>query len=95
MGVLVLSADLISSTLQAIIFGLPSKKNRIINKKIKLLNQIPWYIEVVDRYGNLIIYNQTFRNFLYQKDIEYILKDKNENKAFQEELHQLIIKEKI
>ena len=90
-----MSADLISSTLQAIIFGFPSKKNRVINKKIKLLNQIPWYIEVVDRYGNLIIYNQTFRNFLYQKDIECILKDENENQAFQEELQQLLIKEKI
>ena len=90
-----MNADLISSALQAIIFGFPSKKNRTINKKIKLLNQIPWYIEVVDRYGNLIIYNLTFRNFLYQKDIECILKDENETQAFQEELQQLLIKEKI
>jgi hypothetical protein len=84
-------ADLFGSVLQ----GIPSKKNSLINKKINLLSQEEWYKAFVNRYGNLIIFSKAFRNFIYQKDIETILKDKEKLEASQEQLRQLVIKENL
>ncbi|MFD2681827.1 hypothetical protein [Bacillus seohaeanensis] len=84
-------ADLFGSVLQ----GIPSKKNSLIKKKINLLSQEEWYKAFVNRYGNLIVFNNAFRNFIYQKDIETILKDKEKLEAFQEQLRQLVIKENL
>ena len=84
-------SDLIGSILQ----GIPSKDNISINKKIKLLRQEDWYKEIVNKHGNLFIFNSAFRDFIFQNDIGNILKDKEQTKIFQEQLMQLFIKENL
>ena len=84
-------SDLMGSMLQ----GIPSKKNISINKKIKLLKQEDWYKAIVNKHGNLFIYNNAFRDFIYQNDIENILKDKEQSKVLQEQFMQLLIKENL
>jgi hypothetical protein len=84
-----LLVDLFGSLLQ----GIPSKKNIIINKKIKLIRQEDWYKEFVKKNGNLFIFNKAFRDFIYKEDIESILKDKRKLEAFQEQFNQVIINE--
>ena len=83
--------DLFGSVLQ----GIPSKKNLLINKKIKLLRQEEWYKAIVNEHGNLFIFNNAFRDFIYQNDIVNILKDKDQSQALQEQLIQLLIKENL
>lgn len=84
-------SDLIGSMLQ----GISSKKNISINKKIKLLKQEDWYKAIVNKHGNLFIYNNAFRDLVYQNDIENILKDKEKSKVLQEQFVQLLIKENL
>ena len=84
-------SDLFGSVLQ----GIPSKKNLLINKKIKLLRQEEWYKEIVNKHGNLFIFNNAFRDFIYQNDIANILKDKEQCQVLQEQLIQLLIKENL
>ena len=84
-------SDLIGSMLQ----GIPSKNNISINKKIKLLKQEDWYKAIVNKHGNLFIYNNAFRDFVFQNDIENILKDKEQSKVLQEQFVQLLIKENL
>ena len=83
--------DLFGSMLQSI----PSKKNLSINKKIKLLRQEEWYKAIVNKHGNLFIFNNAFRDFIYQNDIVNILKDKEQCQVLQEQLIQLLIKENL
>ena len=83
--------DLIGSVLQSI----PSKKNLSINKKIKLLRQEEWYKEIVNKYGNLFIFNNAFRDFIYRNDIVNILKDKGHCQVLKEQIIQLLIKENL
>ena len=83
-------SDLIGSILQ----GIPSKKSISINKKNKLLRQENWYKEIVNKHGNLFLFNSAVRDFIYQKDIGNILK-KEQSKVFQEQLMQLFIKENL
>ena len=83
--------DLFGSILQ----GIPSKKNLLINKKIKLLRQEEWYKAIVNEHGNLFIFNNAFRDFIYQNDIVNILKDKEQSQVLQEQLIQLLIKENL
>ena len=75
--------------------GIPSKKNLLINKKIKLLRQEEWYKAIVNEHGNLFIFNNAFRDFIYQNDIVNILKDKDQSQVLQEQLIQLLIKENL
>ena len=75
-------SDLIGSILQ----GIPSKKSISINKKNKLLRQEDWYKEIVNKHGNLFLFNSAIRDFIYQNDIRNILKDKEQSKVFQEQL---------
>jgi hypothetical protein len=83
--------DLIGSMLQ----GIPSKKSISINKKIKLLRQEDWYKAIINKHGKLFIFNNAFRDFIYQNDIENILKDKEQSKILQEQLMGLLIKESL
>ena len=83
-------SDLFGSMLQSI---LPNKSE--INKKIKLLRQEEWYKAIVNKHGNLFIFNNTFRDFIYQNDIVNILKDKEQCQVLQEQLIQLLIKENL
>lgn len=84
-------SDLMGSMLQ----GIPSKKNILINKKIKLLKQEDWYKAIVNKHGNLFIFNNAFRDFIYQNDIANVLKDKEQSQVLQEQLIQLLIKENL
>ena len=84
-------SDLFGSVLQSI----PSKKSLSINKKIKLLRQEEWYKAIVNKHGNLFIFNNAFRDFIYQNDIANVLKDKEQCQVLQEQLIQLLIKENL
>lgn len=86
---------MISGLIVSLLQGIPSKKNISINKKNKLLKQEDWYKAIVNKHGNIFIYNNTFRDFVYQNDIENILKDKEQSKVLQEQFVQLLIKENL
>ena len=91
LGVFYVISDLFESVLQ----GIPSKKSLSINKKIKLLRQEDWYKAIVNKHGNLFIFNNAFRDFVYQNDIANVLKDKEQCQVLQEQLMQLLIKENL
>ena len=86
---------MISDILESVLQSLPSKKSLSINKKIKLLGQEEWYKEIVNKHGNLFIFNNAFRDFIYQNDIANVLKDKEQCQVLQEQLIQLLIKENL
>ena len=85
-------SDLIGSMLQ----GIPSKKNiSSINKKIKLLRAEDWYKAIINKHGNIFVFDTAFRDFVDQNDIGNILKDKEQSKVLQEQLMKLLIKENL
>ena len=86
---------MISDIFESVLQSIPSKKSLSINKKIKLLRQEEWYKEIVNKHGNLFIFNNVFRDFIYQNDIVNILKDKEQCQVLQEQLIQLLIKENL
>ena len=83
--------DLIVSMLQ----GIPSKKNISINKKIKLLKDEDWYKAIINKHGNLFVFNTAFRDFIDQNDIENILKDQEQSQVLQKQLMKLLINENL
>lgn len=84
---------LLEDVVGSLVQGIPSKKSRLINKKIKLLSQEDWYKELVKKNGNLFIFNKAFRDFIYKEDIEMILKDRKKLRVFQEQFKQVLMKE--
>ena len=86
---------MISDIFESVLQSIPSKKSLSINRKIKLLRQEEWYKEIVNKHGNLFIFNNAFRDFIYQNDIANVLKDKEQCQVLQEQLIQLLIKENL
>ncbi|MEH6889360.1 hypothetical protein V7024_06435 [Bacillus sp. JJ864] len=87
--------ELLGSLLEGILISLPSKKNRTINKKFKLLRKENWYKKILEKYGALISMNDSVRNFVGQRDIEKILRNMEKTKEFQAELEEVLAKEKL
>lgn len=87
--------ELIGSLLEGILQSLPSKKNRTINKKFKLLRKESWYKKILEKHGILIQMNHSVRAFVEQADIEKIVKHIEKTKRFQIELETILIKEKL
>lgn len=87
--------ELLGNILLGVISGIPSKKNREINNKFKLLRNESWYIEMVNRHGNLFGLNHVIREFIDQKNIKNILEDKEKTVEFKKEFEDLIKKQKL
>ncbi|NMD69388.1 hypothetical protein HHO41_03740 [Bacillus sp. DNRA2] len=85
-------AELIGGLLEGILMSFPSKKNRAINNKLRMLRKESWYKE---KYSALIQMNHSVRGFVEQTDIENILKDTEDTKKFQNEFEKVLKKEDL
>ncbi|NMD72247.1 hypothetical protein HHO41_18415 [Bacillus sp. DNRA2] len=85
-------AELIGGLLEGILMSFPSKKNRTINNKFRLLRKESWYKE---KYSALIQMNHSVRGFVEQTEIENILKDPEATKKFQIEFEKVLKKEDL
>jgi hypothetical protein len=61
--------DIIGDLLAGIIMSIPSKKQRAINKKFKVLKQQKWFKEK-------IWFNHKFRHFIENYDVNQVLENK-------------------
>lgn len=68
--------DLIGDVLGGLIMSIPSKKEKMIRKNFKLLKKEMWFKEIEQRYGRLMVFNHSIREFVKKEDLEAILKDK-------------------
>ncbi|MFJ8527040.1 hypothetical protein [Bacillus sp. NPDC094106] len=68
---------------------IPTKKQRIANKKFKLLRQQKWF---QDKYGSIVFFNSNVKNFIIGYDIDKMLKDDLEIMIFQKELNRILNK---
>lgn len=84
--------ELILCLLDGIFISFPSKRNRKINKKFKILRKEMWYKE---RHSTVIQLNHSVRNFVENKDIETLLKDPNGNLRLQIEFEKILMKENL
>lgn len=87
--------EIITGLIEQFIFTLPSKRNRDIQKKFRMLRKEIWFKEMLERYGTLIQMNPRVRNFVEQTNIEKILKDSEKTKRFQIEFETLLTNEKF
>ncbi|MEH7460352.1 hypothetical protein V7183_25075 [Bacillus sp. JJ1127] len=68
---------------------IPTKKQRIVNKKFKLLRQQKWF---QDKYGSIVFFNSNVKDFIMGYDIDKMLKDDSEIMIFQKELNRILKK---
>lgn len=87
--------DLISDVLGGIVMSIPSRKEKMIRKNFKLLKKETWFKELEQRYGRLMVFNHSIREFVEKEDLEVILKDVKKTNEFRYELEEIITKEKI
>ncbi|PGE93354.1 hypothetical protein COM62_27230 [Bacillus pseudomycoides] len=88
-------SDIISDVMGGLIMSIPSKKEKIVRQNLKLLREEAWFKEIEQRYGRLMIFNYSIREFIGKENLEMILKDVSEANKFQNELEVLLKKEKI
>ncbi|MEC3148131.1 hypothetical protein, partial [Bacillus thuringiensis] len=67
--------DLIGDIFGGILMSIPSKKEKMIRKNFKLLKNETWFKEIEQRYGRLMLFNHSIREFVKKEDLEAILKD--------------------
>ncbi|GAB6427111.1 hypothetical protein bcgnr5390_42880 [Bacillus luti] len=87
--------DLISDVLGGLIMSIPSKKEKMIRKNFKLLKKETWFKEIEQRYGRLMVFNHSIREFVKKEDLEAILKDVKKTNEFRYELEGILKQEKI
>lgn len=87
--------DLISDVLGGLIMSIPSKKEKMIRKNFKLLKKETWFKEIEQRYGRLMVFNHSIREFVKKEDLEAILKDVEKTNEFRYELEEILKQEKI
>ncbi|MEK4599429.1 hypothetical protein MKY21_30480 [Bacillus sp. FSL R9-9497] len=87
--------DLISDVLGGLIMSIPSKKEKMIGKNFKLLKKETWFKEIEQRYGRLMVFNHSIREFVKKEDLEAILKDVEKTNEFRYELEGILKQEKI
>ena len=85
--------EIITGLIEQFIFTFPSKRNRTIHKKFRMLRKEIWFRGILGRYGTLIHMNTRVRNFVEQTNIEEILKDSEKTKRFQIEFETVLSKE--
>ncbi|AZJ24632.1 hypothetical protein [Bacillus mycoides] len=88
-------SDLIGNVLGGLIMSIPSKKEKVIRKNFKLLGKEAWFKEIEQRYGRLMLFNHSIREFVEKENLETILKDVEEANKFRYELEELLKQEKI
>ncbi|WP_306702826.1 hypothetical protein [Bacillus cereus] len=87
--------DLIGDIFGGILMSIPSKKEKMIRKNFKLLKNETWFKEIEQRYGRLMLFNHSIREFVKKEDLEAILKDVKKTKEFRYELEGILKQEKI
>ncbi|SCN42199.1 hypothetical protein [Bacillus wiedmannii] len=87
--------DLIGDVLGGLIMSIPSKKEKMIRKNFKLLKKEMWFKEIEQRYGRLMVFNHSIREFVKKEDLEAILKDVKKTNEFRYELEGILKQEKI
>ncbi|AMR06256.1 MULTISPECIES: hypothetical protein [Bacillus cereus group] len=87
--------DLISDVLGGLIMSIPSKKEKMIRNNFKLLKKETWFKEIEQRYGRLMVFNHSIREFVEKEDLEAILKDVKKTNKFRYELEEILKQEKI
>ncbi|WP_267378457.1 hypothetical protein [Bacillus sp. GM_Baccil_2] len=87
--------DLIGDVLGGLLMSIPSKKEKMTRKNFKLLGKEVWFKEIEQRYGRLMLFNYSIREFVAKENLEVILKDIEETNKFRYELEELLKQEKI
>ncbi|PFN46332.1 hypothetical protein [Bacillus thuringiensis] len=87
--------DLINDVFGGLIMSIPSKKEKMIRKNFKLLEKEAWFKEIEQRYGRLMVFNHSIREFVKKEDLEAILKDVKKTNEFRYELEGILKQEKI
>ncbi|AEA19450.1 TPA: hypothetical protein ACR3Z0_006136 [Bacillus thuringiensis] len=87
--------DLIGDIFGGILMSIPSKKEKMIRKNFKLLKNETWFKEIEQRYGRLMLFNHSIREFVKKEDLEAILKDVKKTNEFRYELEGILKQEKI
>ncbi|MCY8954860.1 hypothetical protein MOE39_13580 [Bacillus cereus] len=87
--------DLIGDILRGLLMSIPSKKEKMNHKNFKLLEKEVWFKEIEQRYGRLMVFNHSIREFVGKENLEVILKDVEETNKFRYELEELLKQEKI
>ncbi|MBJ8204872.1 hypothetical protein CN995_18020 [Bacillus cereus] len=87
--------DLISDVFGGLIMSIPSNKEKMIRKNFKLLKKETWFKEIEQRYGRLMVFNHSIREFVKKEDLEAILKDVKKTNEFRYELEGILKQEKI
>ncbi|TXR64524.1 hypothetical protein [Bacillus sp. AR18-7] len=88
-------SDLIGDVLGGLFMSIPSKKQKVIGKNFKLLRKEEWFKKFEQRYGRLMVFNCSIREFVEKENLEAILKDVEETNKFRYELEELLKQEKI
>ncbi|MCU5087426.1 hypothetical protein OCA23_29630 [Bacillus cereus] len=87
--------DLIGDIFGGILMSIPSKKEKMIRKNFKLLKNETWFKEIEQRYGRLMLFNHSIREFVKKEDLEAILKDVKKTNEFRYALEGILKQEKI
>ncbi|PEA87687.1 hypothetical protein [Bacillus thuringiensis] len=87
--------DLISDVFGGLIMSIPSNKEKMIRKNFTLLKKETWFKEIEQRYGRLMVFNHSIREFVKKEDLEAILKDVKKTNEFRYELEGILKQEKI
>ncbi|WP_040226077.1 hypothetical protein [Bhargavaea cecembensis] len=87
--------ELIAALLEAIPDLWPSKKNRLVNRRLKLLKETSVYDGLNDRYGPLVLSSRRFRDFLYLEKVESFSGDWGKMEAFLYRLDAFVKKENL
>ncbi|PEJ39097.1 hypothetical protein [Bacillus pseudomycoides] len=82
-------SELIEKVALQLILSVPSKKQRIVNKKFKLLRKQKWF---QDKYDTTVMFQAEVRECIMKYDIEKMLKSDLEIMIFQKELNGILIK---
>ena len=86
-------AELIGSLLEGIVMSIPTKKNRTVNNKFKMLRKESWFKEKYNR--ALIRMNHSVRKLVEQTDIEKVVNNPEETKKFQITFEKIVKKENL
>ncbi|PFZ93903.1 hypothetical protein [Bacillus wiedmannii] len=87
--------DLIGDILGGLLMSIPSKKEKMAHRNFKLLEKEAWFKEIEQRYGRLMVFNHSIREFIEKDNLETILKDVEKTNKFRYELEEILKQEKI
>ncbi|WP_088363177.1 hypothetical protein [Bacillus cereus] len=87
--------DLIGDILAGLLMSIPSKKEKLTHKNFKLLEKEAWFKEIKQRYGRLMVFNHSIREFIEKENLETILKNVEKTNKFLYELEEILKQEKI